>query len=345
VSAHSRGRIAYAPGRVNLIGEHTDYNGGLALPMAIGLGVEVRYEPAEGRRLVVRSELGSAEISPPARSRASAPTWARLASALAEELSAPGGRLEVRSNLPVGVGLSSSAAFGVALALALGAEPLPLEVARLCQRAEHAIGSPVGLMDPLVSMSALAGHALRIDFSTLDTRPVPLATDVEFVVVDSGTPRLLDASPYATRRAECESAASVIGVPLGRATLEDVERIEDPVLRRRARHVVSEVERVDRFVDAMAAGDLAAAGSLMIASHRSLRDDFEVSTDALDRLVEDARVAPGVFGARLTGAGFGGCVVVMCRPGGAGSIGPRRWSASPSAGAWVRELSSRDARR
>ncbi len=327
------GRVAFAPGRVNLIGEHTDYNDGLALPMAIGLGVEVSLTPSDGPGLVLESSLGTAQIGPGAE----VAPWASLAAELAGRLGAGAGVVRVRSELPIGAGLSSSAAFSVALALALGAEPLPLAIARLCQEAEHATGAPVGLMDPLTVMSGVAGHALAIDFATLGVTPVPVPSDAGFVVVDSGVPRTLGASPYAERRGQCEAAAAAIGRPLGRADPGDLQRIADPVQRRRAAHVVSECERVREFAEAVVGSDLERAGTLMVASHASLRDDFEVSTPELDRLVEEACATDGVYGARLTGAGFGGCLIVLCRPGTALNLGVRRWEVAPSPGARVRD--------
>ena len=332
------GRLAYAPGRVNLIGDHTDYNDGLALPMAIDLGVEVHYEQGSGQTLVIDTDLD------PVRAEIGAtggrlPDWARLANAVVEQVRpAHGGRVQVHSDLPTGAGLSSSAAFGVALALALGVEPVPIEVARLCQRAEHAIGVPVGLMDPLVSVAATPGHALLIDFATLRTEPVAIPEVAEIVVVDSETPRRLETSAYAERRAECEAAASILGSPLGRATEADLGRISEPLLRRRATHVVSEVARVRAFAEALSNDDLPTAGDLMTESHRSLADDFDVSTPALDRLAGALRSDPGVYGARLTGAGFGGCVVVLCRPGTELSVPNPRWHVKAAGGAWVRTI-------
>ncbi len=336
MSVEAVGRRAFAPGRVNLIGDHTDYNAGLALPMAIQLGVEVEYHPDDRAVLVVESDL---DPSPAAIPLSGPPgplaPWSRLAAAVLDQVRpAVGGRVVVRSDLPVGGGLSSSAAFSVALALALGATGDPLTLARLCQRAERAVGVPVGLMDPLVVMAARSRRALLVDFDTLRTEQVPVPEGAVVTVVDSGTARRLDATAYATRRAECEAAAGFVGRPLGRASPADAERVADPLLRRRARHVTTETARVRAFARALERVDLVEAGRLMTESHRSLADDFEVSTAALDELVERLCSTPGVYGARLTGAGFGGCVVALSaapleRGGG------RAWEVRASAGARV----------
>jgi galactokinase len=170
-------------------------------------------------------------------------------------------------------------------------------------------------MDQLVSMAGVAGHALEIDFATLAYETVPIPTDAELVVVHSGIGRDLVHSPYAARRAECDAAALELGYPLGQAAEADLPGLVDPVLRRRTRHVATECARVRSMAEAFRRGDLVGAGHLMDESHRSLAEDFEASTGAVDALVEVLRQTPGVHGARMTGGGFGGCVVALSRPG------------------------------
>ncbi|HEX2849781.1 MAG TPA: galactokinase [Acidimicrobiales bacterium] len=327
--------LAEAPGRVNLIGDHTDYTGGLVFPMAIDRGTAVELE-----RGVPWIELVSADeeepafivLADPVEPSRVEPAWARYVAGVATVLGVDtGGVGYVRTTLPIGAGLSSSAALEVATALALGFAGPPLDLALACQRAEQlASGVPCGIMDQLTSAAGVEGHALLIDCSSLEVVPVPLPAGAEIVVVDSGQRRALATSFYGVRRAQCEEAEVLVG-PLRSATPADVEGIAHDDLRRRARHVVTENQRVRDFAEAFRAGDLRAAGSLMIESHRSLRDDFEVSTGVLDSLVESLVAAPGVFGARLTGAGFGGCVVALCDAGAAASIGG--WHVRASAGA------------
>jgi galactokinase len=312
------GLQVWAPGRVNLIGDHTDYTGGLALPMALGRGIQVIGDPG-GSWIMVGSEQfdGMCElplmVADPAQVE---PPWARYIAGVAAELPARDGLIgAIASDLPAGRGLASSAALEVAMALALGADPLdPLGIAQACQRAEHrAVGVPCGIMDQLAIVAAVEDAALRLDCHELTFEPIPLPDDVEVVVVDSEQHRELTATPYAERRAQCESAEALIG-PLRQATPLDAETIEDPVLMRRARHVTSENQRVDAMVAAFKDGDLRLAGELMLASHASLRDDFQVSTPQLDEAVRRLGETAGVYGARLTGAGFGGCVVALCHP-------------------------------
>ena len=309
---------AFAPGRVNLIGDHTDHSGGFALPFALDLGTTVTATSG-GSAVVLRSADAAGTASVPldvADPAAVEPPWARYVAGVVAELRPEVGlRGEVSTTLPVGAGLSSSAALELAVALALGFGGSPLELALLCQRAERrAAGVPSGVMDQLASASGVAGHALLLDCTALTVTPVPLPDDLEVVVVHSGEERALAGSAYGERRAACEAAAAVIG-PLREADAADLGRIVDPVVRRRARHVLAENGRVHEMVAALAAGDHEAAGALLDASHASLADDFEVSTPGLDALVDRLRRQPGVLGARLTGAGFGGCVVALCRQG------------------------------
>lgn len=325
---------AFAPGRVNVIGDHTDYTGGFVLPMAVELGTTVAVERGGDR-----VELHSEDDPDPARVPLQVnvpelvePRWARyVAGVVAELRPSVGARGTVRTTLPLGAGLSSSAALEVAVALALGFDGDTRSLAQLCQRAEQqASGVPCGIMDQLTSAAGVDGALLLIDCRTLDVTPVELSEDVAVVVVDSGERRFLASSAYAARRAECAAAEAVIG-PLRDATMDDLTALDDPVLVWRAKHVVTENARVLAFVAALRAGDVGSAGALMTASHASLRDDFEVSTPGLDALVDRLIATPGVHGARLTGGGFGGSVVALTDPG--VDVGGRR--VRPSAGATV----------
>jgi galactokinase len=337
-------RRSFGPGRVNLIGDHTDYNQGLALPMAIGLGVSVTFEPTADDRIDVTSgaypgDRANFPLDVDAGAISSLePAWARLAAAVVSLARPPsGGRVHITSTLPLGSGLSSSAAVAVALADVLGVEGHALVIARLCQAAEHRVGVPVGLMDPLVCAGGIAGHALMIDFASLDTHHVPVPPGAELTVVDSGQRRDLRTSAYGTRVAECEAASALIG-PLGLAAEADVVGLRDPVLRHRARHVMSECLRVRTFAEALSGDDLVGAGLLMDESHRSLAGDFEATTPELDALVVDLRSRPGVLGVRMTGAGFGGCVVALGEPGtlDPAALGATAWRVEPCDGTVAR---------
>jgi galactokinase len=325
---------------VNLIGDHTDYAGGLAMPMAIDLGTTVVGD-VQGDRVVLRSRQEDDPVELPLvvdDPGSVDPPWARYVAGVIAELGPDRGLVGiVDSTLPIGAGLSSSAALELAVALALGFEGTPRELARLCQRAEQrASGVPCGAMDQLASACGRPNHAMLMDFMALDVDYVPIPPGVEVVVVHSGEPRALAESAYEERRRQAEAAAAVVG-PLRDLPLGRLDEIADPIAGRRARHVVSENDRVIAFTDALRANELVTAGRLMNESHASLRDDFEVSTPALDTLVRELRSIDGVFGVRLTGAGFGGCVVALTTPGALPE--GRGWHVSASAGAYVDELS------
>lgn len=348
---------AFAPGRVNLIGDHTDYTGGLVLPMAIGLGTTVAMRTDPGSRTVrlrSRDETGeaSAEVGPgagrPAGPARDEPSFQRYVEAGVRAARPPaGGAGWISTSLPIGAGLSSSSALTVAVAVALGlptrAEGDVLDSARRCHEAEQiASGVPGGIMDQLISLAGVAGHALLVDCTTLALRPVPIPEAAQVAVAHCGEPRRLSDSAYARRRAECDAAREVVG-PLALADARSVEAIADPVLRRRARHVVSENARVRATAAALAEGDLVTAGKLMSESHASLAGDFEVSTPALDSLVAILDAMPGVFGARLTGAGFGGCAVALAARGAfdPGSVDFQCWLVDAGEGAWRRVADGR----
>jgi galactokinase len=311
--------FARAPGRVNLIGDHTDYQDGLCVPMAIDREVTVAFRRRDDGRVTVASREFDGRVDIPADGSATTdavePAWGRTVAAVLTVLAARGRApvgfdARVASTIPVGSGLSSSAALEVATALAAArAGDLALagpDLALAAQAAEHlASGVPCGVMDQMASVFGRAGHALLLDCRSLEVTPVALPPGVAVVVVHSGLPRRLEDSAYAQRRAACEAAAARLGVPALRdATPEHVA--DDPI----ARHVVSENARVGAFVAALRAGDTARCGELMRESHASLRDDFRVSTPELD-LLTGLLVEHGAFGARLTGAGFGGCVVAL----------------------------------
>jgi galactokinase len=309
---------ARGPGRVNLIGEHTDYNDGLALPFAIDRGVTVTATPIDGDRIEAHAkDLGETDafaVADPGR----ATGWRAFVRGTVAELRAAGHdigatRLEIEGDLPHGAGLSSSAALEAALCLAL-ADGDRLELAKLCSRVEnHWVGAETGLLDQLASLCGEAGHAIRIDFRTLEISPVPLDLGGwTLVTLDSGATHTHAAGGYNERRAECRAACERLGI----ASLRDATGttgLPEP-LGRRVRHVLSENERVDRTVEALAAGDLERVGALLDASHASLRDDYEASVPEVERTVERLKDA-GAKGARMVGGGFGGSVLALFAPG------------------------------
>lgn len=307
--------VACAPGRVNLIGEHTDYNSGLVLPMAIDLACYAASAPNRDGLLRIYSEnLKQARqwpIDQLGQLRASG-DWSDYVIGVARQLEFRRGRdLLVSSRVPLGSGLSSSAALEVSTALALGwsgSLPSP-ELAKLCRRAENDfIGLPSGIMDQFVSVFGCENAAVLIDCRSLAGEPVELPGDVAVVAVNSMVKHELAQSAYRQRVAECAAAAREIG-SLRDATLDSVQLIHDPIVRRRARHVVTENQRVVDFVAAIRRADLPEMGRLLLASHRSLQNDYEVSCQELDFLVDTALAIEGTFGARMIGGGFGGCTV------------------------------------
>jgi galactokinase len=326
---------------VTIIGDHTDYNAGRSLPMAIDLATEVDFTPRAGSFLfgIDSDQFPETPLEIMLGDTAPVRAEAALAAGLLRMQALPsGGVARVTSTLPVGAGLYSSAAFSVALLLALGHDPDPLTLALDCQEAERGAGSHVGLLDPLAIAGASAGHALHIDFDTLETRQVAVPDEAAFVIVHSEAPRLLTSTPYADRRAECERAAHMLGRPLGLCALGDLSALTDPVLRRRARHVITECARVGEAERLLGRGNLVGLGEVMTEGQRSLAGDYRVSVPAVDQLVEHLLGLPGVLGARMSGGGFGGCVIALCRPDSPAldpaAHAPRRsWRVSPAAGA------------
>jgi len=313
--------VSEAPGRVNLIGEHTDYNEGLVLPLAIDRTVVVAAAPTDAKTVRVYSADFDARDEWPADAprRTGRREWRDYVRAVAWALldagyELGGGDLAIAGDVPLGAGLSSSAALEVAVAGALctmaGIEIEPQRLALLCQKAENQfVGVQCGIMDQLAAACSRAGHALLIDCRSLEIEHIPLPSDVSIVVVDSKVRRELGETAYNQRREECAAVARALGIKsLRDADQGDIARLPEP-LERRARHVVSENERVLDTVTALQSGELSTVGALMFQSHSSLRDDFEVSTPELDLLVELASRTDGLLGARLTGAGFGGCTV------------------------------------
>lgn len=301
---------------MNLIGDHTDYTGGLVFPMAVDRWTDIRFRPADRVHLVSADEPDPVSLplvvdDPTAVS----PAWARyVAGVIAEMRPARGIEGSITTTIPIGAGMSSSHALQVAVALALGFEGSIGELAQLTQRAENrSTGMPTGIMDQLTIAGGVAGHALLIDCASLAVEPVALPDGIE-VVARFVAHRTLVGSAYADRVAECARAEQEIG-PLRAATTQDAAAIAEPAVRMRAMHVVAENQRVRDFAAALSAHDLARAGALMVESHRSLRDLYETSTPDMDAAVEQLRSTPGVYGARMTGGGFGGCVVALTEPG------------------------------
>lgn len=322
--------IFSAPGRVNLIGEHTDYNDGYVLPCAIHLKTTAAVSARNDHRLVVQSEnfQGFFEFDLSALPNSRAGVWydyvlGVLHELIARECPFTGANLLLETEIPIGSGLSSSAALEVAVALALSSlackEIPPEELARLCQRAEsHFVGVRVGIMDQLVSCLGRAHHAMLIDCRTLDCAWAPIPSNVGIVVANTMVRHELAGGEYNQRREDCDAATKIFSRKfVGVSHLRDVSTVQledcrDELgdrLYRRARHVISENERVLRAVHSLETGDLLELRDLLSASHESLRQDYEVSCRELDLMLQAAQNLPGFHGGRMTGGGFGGCTV------------------------------------
>ncbi|RFU40683.1 galactokinase [Actinomadura logoneensis] len=324
---HAPEGVWRAPGRVNLIGEHTDYNDGLVLPFALPLGVSVAASRRDDDVVEVRSLQADGTVTAPlSGTPGDVRGWAAYPVGMARVLrehGVGGATLLIDSDLPQGAGLSSSAALECATAIALcdlhGVWIAPAELARLAQRAENEhVGVPSGIMDQSASMLSSAGSALLLDCRSGLTSNVPFApgeAGLTLLVVDTRASHELTGGEYARRRAECEKAAEILGVD----ALRDVKdlpaalgRLSDPVLRRRVQHVVTENHRVEATVGLLRAGAVAEVGGLLLASHMSLRDQYEVSWPEADVAVDEA-VRAGARGGRMVGGGFGGSVIVLTR--------------------------------
>ena len=325
--------VVAAPGRVNLIGEHTDYNDGFVMPMAIERYVVIAAGPAagEGNQLRVFSDAMDSECTMEVGGELpdDLPQWGIYVRGVLEEMLAasyPCGSLQavMRANVPLGGGLSSSAALEVATATmveaAIGKSMGGPEKAKLCQRAENVhVGMPCGIMDQFSSAVCEADHLMQLDCRSLETKQVPFTNpDVTVLIINTNVKRELASSAYPIRRGQCETAAKQLGVKALRdATMATLDKIADQVeevVYRRARHVITENNRVQEMAAALESNNWVMAGELMYASHDSLRDDYEVSCDELNLLVDTAHqigAGGGVIGSRLTGAGFGGCTVTL----------------------------------
>lgn len=329
---HSPTLTARAPGRVNLLGEHVDYNDGMVLPAAIDREVQIAAAPTADRQVHIRAVDLNASITFPLDDltslRDSLPAWARYPAGVAWALQEAGRTVSglkavFTSNVPMGAGLSSSAAvevaFGAAWKFASGWEMDCLELAKICQRAENAyVGVNCGLMDQFASACGIEGHVLYFDTRSLEYEPLPLPPGTVIVIADSKVRRSLAESAYNARRSACEEAVRMLQQYLPHITsLRDVNSVEFAAygdylpeeIRKRAEHVVKEIARVETAVRALRKKDTSLFGGQMYSGHTSLRRLYEVSCKELDILVDGARQIPGCYGARLTGAGFGGCTV------------------------------------
>lgn len=305
-----------APGRLTLIGEHADFTGGLALSMAIDRSTEITGEPHGSIMLTSADESEPAAVDLTVAEPADvSPPWARYIAGVVAELQPARGIIgTVTTTVPIGAGLASSAALEVATALALGFEGDPASLAARCRSAaERSAGVPCGIVDHLTIATGEAGHVLLVDCASVTVEPVRLPADVELVVqFVAHQPR--PGHSFAELMVECRAAERLIG-PLRAASLDEVLTIPDALVRARAVHVIGENRRAGQLAEALAAGDFDAAGALLVASHQSVRDLYQTSTPLIDEAVERLLEQPGVFGARMTGGGFGGSVLALAERG------------------------------
>ncbi|NOY61458.1 MAG: galactokinase [Calditrichaeota bacterium] len=361
-------RVFRAPGRVNLIGEHTDYNDGFVFPMALNNYTTVAISPRDDRALKIWSEnmaeMTAVDLNDNESRRGH---WSDYVAGIArmlelESFELPGANIYLESDVPVGAGLSSSAALEISSALALlstvDGKLSAAELAKLGQRAENQfVGMNCGIMDQFISVHGEKDHALFLDCRTLDYQQVPLPSgQIRVVICNTRVKHELNSSEYNKRRAECEKGVRIMiadfpGIKALRdVSLQQFQQVENKlpdIVRKRCRHVISEDERTLESIDALNKNDLQRFGELMNASHESLRDDYQVSCKELDIMVEEARTLPGVLGSRMTGGGFGGCTVNLVqvnqvenfcaeiekRYQGATGIAPKIYISSPSQGA------------
>lgn len=318
--------ITKSPGRVNIIGEHTDYNDGFVLPMAINYATRIALRPREDSRVIIKAldldEILEFDLGDFKKGKGG---WQEYIKGVAWALQEKGHELKgwegvFSGNVPIGAGLSSSAALELALARAFSLvsdlDWDPAQMALTCQKAEnHWVGVSTGIMDQMISASGKENFALMIDCRSLETRHVPLLKNTRFVILDTATRRGLVDSAYNERREQCETVACHFGVPALRdIALEQLEAklgVLDMQLYRRARHIITANQRVLDAVKALEVGDAETLGLLMNQSHTSMRDDFEISREEMDQMVAIAQKQPGCYGARMTGGGFGGCAVAL----------------------------------
>ena len=323
---HAPDYLVRAPGRVNLIGEHTDYNDGFVLPIALNRATWIALSPHDSQEVHLKSLDFNESVTVPLHQKLNQDRgWQEYLKGVVnimsrEKMMLKGWHGVVAGDVPIGAGLSSSASLELALAKAFAVAGdwkwEPQKMARLCQKAENEwVGMNCGIMDQTISALGQKGHALFLDCRSLETKQVALPDSLDVAVMDTGTRHKLVDSAYNERRSQCEEAAAFFEVvALRDLSLEKLlasEKELDPLVFRRARHVVCENDRVLNFINALEGGMHEKAGQLMNESHASLRNDFEVSSEALDLITNCARQTPGCYGARMTGGGFGGCGVAL----------------------------------